>query len=140
MIRVCVGSVALVFILFCIQGVFLSQLFFWRWYIVGPSRESMNVVNHLLVFFFPLVLEPGALMFQHADVGKCAAAPVVVSVSLVLPLQSPSAAARRHGAAGTGAARAPVFKHADLKLKIWWMSRITVRCQQIPWEFKAIQF
>lgn len=140
MIRVCVGSVALVFILFCIQGVFLSQLFFWRWYIVGPSRESMNVVNHLLAFFFPLVLEPGALMFQHADVGKCAAAPVVVSVSLVLPLQSPSAAARRHGAAGTGAARAPVFKHADLKLKIWWMSRITVRCQQIPWEFKAIQF
>lgn len=75
----------------------------------------MNVVNHLLAFFFPLVLEPGALMFQHADVGKCAAAPVVVSVSLVLPLQSPSAAARRHGAAGTGAARAPVFKHADLK-------------------------
>lgn len=56
-------------------------------------------------------------MFQHADVGKSPAAPVVVPVSLALPLQSPSAAARRrHAAAGTGAARAPVFEHADLEL------------------------
>lgn len=77
----------------------------------------MNAVDHLLAFFFfsALVLEPGALMFQHADVGKRPAAPVVVPVSLALPLQSPSAAARRrHAAAGTGAARAPVFKHTHL--------------------------
>lgn len=66
----------------------------------------------------PPLLEPGALMFQHADVGKCPAAPVVVPVSLALPLQSSGAAARRrHAAAGTGAGRAPVFEHADLQLR-----------------------
>lgn len=83
----------------------------------APAEEIVNAVDHLLAFFFfsALVLEPGALMFQHADVGKRPAAPVVVPVSLALPLQSPSAAARRrHAAAGTGAARAPVFKHAHL--------------------------
>lgn len=66
----------------------------------------------------PPVLEPGALMFQHADVGEPHAAPVVVPVvSLVLPLQSPGAAARRRNtAAGAGAARAPVLKHVDLYL------------------------
>lgn len=57
-------------------------------------------------------------MFQHADVGKRPAAPVVVPVSLALPLQSSGAAARRrHAAAGTGADRAPVFEHADLQLR-----------------------
>lgn len=61
--------------------------------------------------------EPGALMFQHADVGKCPAGPVVVPESLVLPLQSPGAAAhRRHAAAGAGADRAAVLEHADLQL------------------------
>lgn len=67
----------------------------------------------------PPLLEPGALMFQHADVGKCPAAPVVVPVSLALPLQSSGAAARwRHAAAGTGADRGPVFEHADLQLRM----------------------
>lgn len=57
-------------------------------------------------------------MFQHADVGKCPAAPVVVPVSLVLPLQSPSAApCQRQAAAGTGADGALVFKHTDLQLR-----------------------
>lgn len=73
----------------------------------------MNAVEHLLVFFSLLVLEPGALMFQHADVGKRSAAPVVVPVSLALALQSSGAACRRHTAAGTGAAGAPVFKDTD---------------------------
>lgn len=66
-------------------------------------------------------LEPGALMFQHADVGKSPAGPVVVvvvPVSLALALQSPSAAARRrHAAAGAGADRAAVLEHADLQLR-----------------------
>lgn len=62
-----------------------------------------NALDHLLAFSTPFFLESGALMFQHADVGKRPAAPVV-PVSLALPLQSPSAAAcRRHAAAGTGA-------------------------------------
>lgn len=57
-------------------------------------------------------------MFQHADVGKCPAAPVVVPVSLVLPLQSPGAAAcQGHAAAGTGADGTLVFKHTDLQLR-----------------------
>lgn len=57
-------------------------------------------------------------MFQHADVGKSPAGPVVVPVSLVLPLQSPSAAAHRwHAAAGAGADRAAVLEHADLQLR-----------------------
>lgn len=63
-------------------------------------------------------------MFQHADVGERAAAPVVVPISLALPLQSPSAARRRHAAAGAGAIRASVFEDADLYLKTWWMSKI----------------
>lgn len=93
--------------------------------VLEGGRESVNAVHHLLAFFSPLFLEPGALMFQHADVGKRPAAPVVVPVSLALPLQSPSAAARRrHAAAGTGAARAPVFKHADLQLRTRRMSRV----------------
>lgn len=67
-------------------------------------------------------LEPGALMFQHADVGKSPAGPVVVvvvvPVSLALALQSPSAAPRRrHAAAGAGADRAAVLEHADLQLR-----------------------
>lgn len=62
-------------------------------------------------------------MFQHADVGKSPAGPVVVvvvvvPVSLALALQSPSAAARRrHAAAGAGADRAAVLEHADLQLR-----------------------
>lgn len=51
------------------------------------------MVHLLLACLSPLVLEPGALMFQHADVGKSPAAPVVVPVSLVLALQSSSTAA-----------------------------------------------
>lgn len=68
-------------------------------------------------------LEPGALMFQHAEVGKSPAGPVVVvvvvvPVSLALALQSPSAAARRrHAAAGARADRAAVLEHADLQLR-----------------------
>lgn len=89
------GSVALVFILLRIQCLCKPAPVPPRWYVVGLSRESVNAVDHLLAFFSPLVLEPGALMFQHADVGKCPAAPVVVPVSLALPLQSPSAAACR---------------------------------------------
>lgn len=81
---------------------------------IRDGRESVNAVDHLLALFSVLVLEPGALMFQHADVGKRPAAPVVEPVSLALPLQSSSAACRRHGAARTGAARAPVLKHTDL--------------------------
>lgn len=110
-----VGSVALVFILLRIQCVCVSQSLFLRWYVEGPSRGECECCGSPpRLFFSALVLEPGALMFQHADVGKRPAAPVVVPVSLALPLQSPSAAAcRRHAAAGTGAARAPVFKHAD---------------------------
>lgn len=87
------GSAALVLVLLHIQCVCVSQPLFSRWYIVGPCRESVNAVDHLLVFFSLLVLEPGALMFQHADVGKRPAAPVVVPVRLALPLQSPGAAA-----------------------------------------------
>lgn len=65
-------------------------------------------------------------MFQHADVGERPAAPVVVPVSLVLALQSPGAAARqRHAAAGAGADRALVFKHADLQLRTR-VSRVNV--------------
>lgn len=57
-------------------------------------------------------------MFQQADVGERPAAPVVVPVSLVLPLQSPGAASRQgHAAAGTGADGALVFKHTDLQLR-----------------------
>lgn len=48
----CMGSVALVFIVLGIQCVGVSQLLFSRWYIVGPSRESVNAVDHLLAFFF----------------------------------------------------------------------------------------
>lgn len=63
-------------------------------------------------------------MFQYADAGKRPAAPVVVPVSLVLPLQSPSATAcQRHAAAGTGADGALVFKHTDLQLRTH-MSRV----------------
>lgn len=89
----CSGSVALVLILLHIHCVCVSQLLFSRWYIVGSCRESVNAVEHLLAPFSPMVLEPSALMFQHADVGKRPAAPVVVPVSLALPLQSPGAAA-----------------------------------------------
>lgn len=65
-------------------------------------------------------------MFQHADVGKRRAAPVVVPVSLVLPLQSPSATAcQRHAAAGAGADGALVFKHTDLQLRTR-MSRVNI--------------
>lgn len=65
-------------------------------------------------FSHRLFSEPGALMLQHADVGKCPAAPVVEPVTLALVLQSPSAAACWwHAAAGAGAARALVFKDAD---------------------------
>lgn len=72
-------------------------------------------------------LKPGALMFQHADVGERPAAPVVVPVRLVLPLQSPSAAAcQRRAAAGAGTDRALVFKHADLQLRTH-VSRINVQ-------------
>lgn len=53
-------------------------------------------------------------MFQHADVGECPAAAVVVPVSLALPLQSPSSAAWWHAAARTGATWALILKHADL--------------------------
>lgn len=74
-------------------------------------------MDRLLVLSL-LPLKSGALMFQHADVGKCPAAPVVVPVSLVLPLQSPSAAAcQGHAAAGTGADGALVFKQTDLQLR-----------------------
>lgn len=131
---VCVGSVALVFIMLCIQFACKNQLLFLKWYIIGPSRESVNAVDHLLAFFSPLVLKPGALMFQHADVGKCSAAPVVVSVCLVLPLQSPSTAAWWHAAAGTGAARASVFKHTDLQLKEEQMSRIISTISLLTYE------
>lgn len=92
----------------------------------SPRREIENAADHLLVFFSPLPLKPGALMFQHADVGKRRAAPVVVPVSLVLPLQSPSAAAcQRHAAAGAGADGALVFKHTDLQLRMH-MSRVNI--------------
>lgn len=110
----CMGSVALVLILLHIQCVCVSHLLISRLCVVDTSsRESVNAVDHLLVFFSLLVLEPGALMFQHADVGKRSAAPVVVPVSLALSLQSPGAACWRHAAARTGAARAPVFKDTD---------------------------
>ena len=80
-------------ILLHIHCVCVSQLLFSGWYIIGSCRESVNAVDHLLAVFSQLVLEPSALMFQHADVGERAAAPVVVPVSLALPLQSPGAAA-----------------------------------------------
>lgn len=92
----------------------------------SPRREIENAVDHLLVLFSPLPLKPGALMFQYADVGKSPAAPVVVPVSLVLPLQSPSATAcQRHAAAGTGADGALVFIHTDLQLRTH-MSRVNI--------------
>lgn len=87
------GSVALVFIHLRLHHVHVWSLLFSGWYVLSPSRESENAVDHLLAFLAPLFLEPCALMFQHADVGKRPAAPVVVPVSLALPLQSPSAAA-----------------------------------------------
>lgn len=98
------GSVALMFIILRFHCVRVSQLLFPRLCVLSPSRESENAVDHLLAFFSPLFLKPCALMFQHADVGKRPAAPVVVPISLALPLQSPSTAAcRRHAAARTGA-------------------------------------
>lgn len=76
-------------------------------------------------------------MFQHADVGKCPAAPVVVPVSLALPLQSSGAAARRrHAAAGTGADRAPVFEHADLQLRT--VSRVVVIQEVLRRDFYCV--
>lgn len=136
-----VGSVAFVFILLHIQCVWVSQLLFSRWYFVGSSKESVNAVDHLLAFLSTFVLEPGALMFQHADVGKSPAAPVVVPVSLVLSLQSPSAASCWwHAAAGAGASRAPVLKHTDLQLRTQMSRRILQYKIEKVWEGLEVRF
>lgn len=127
--RVCVGSVALVFALLCFHCARVIQPLF-----SGAARPKSSAGRVGIATDPPLIpsppphlvrrrsLEPGALMFQHADVGKSPAGPVVVvvvvPVSLALALQSPSAAPRRrHAAAGAGADRAAVLEHADLQLR-----------------------
>lgn len=81
--------------------------------VLKAARRELQQARRLC--FVAPVSEPGALVFQRAHVGKRPAAPAVVPVGLALTLQSPGAAARRRGAAaGTGAARAAVLKHADL--------------------------
>lgn len=111
------GSVALVFIRSRFHCACVIQLLVLE--VVRPKASARGEWERRgsPPCLLPPLLEPGALMFQHADVGKCPAAPVVVPVSLALPLQSSGAAARRrHAAAGTGADRAPVFEQADLQL------------------------